>query len=176
MRSTPYITLLVCLWLIASPNLRAQEIQGSNQPAPDEEIIRVETNLVSIPVSVRDRKGRFVTDLRLDDFQIFENGTRQAVAHFAPIDQLFSVVLLIDTSGSTQIRLKDIQDSAIAFVEQIARTIVCCPSHSVTKLSRSCPASPATARLCAQPSGEHTRDSKEVQPARQSRFAARPTR
>lgn len=119
MRSTPYITLLVCLWLIASPNLRAQEIQGSNQPAPDEEIIRVETNLVSIPVSVRDRKGRFVTDLRMDDFQIFENGTRQAIAHFAPIDQLFSVVLLIDTSGSTQIRLKDIQDSAIAFVEQL---------------------------------------------------------
>lgn len=119
MRSIAFITLLLSLWLIASPNLRAQESQGSHQPAQDEEVIRVETNLVSIPVTVRDRKGRFITDLRQEDFQIFENGARQAIAHFAPIDQIFSVVLLIDTSGSTQIRLKDIQDSAIAFIEQL---------------------------------------------------------
>ena len=119
MRLTAFRILLVCLWLTAGPNLYAQEIQGRDKPAPDDEVIRVETNLVSIPVSVRDRKGRFITDLRQEDFQIFENGARQAIAHFAPIDQLFSVVLLIDTSGSTQIRLKDIQDSAIAFVEQL---------------------------------------------------------
>lgn len=119
MRSTAFITLLVCLWLIASTNLCAQETQGRNQPPQDDEIIRVDTNLVSIPVSVRDRKGRFITDLRQEDFQIFENGARQEIAHFAPIEQPFSVVLLIDTSGSTQVRLKDIQDSAIAFVEQL---------------------------------------------------------
>lgn len=117
MRLTAFITLLFCF--IASPILHAQEIQGRDQPSQEDEVIRVETNLVSIPVSVRDRKGRFITDLRQEDFQIFENGARQAIAHFAPIDQLFSVVLLIDTSGSTQIRLKDIRDSAIAFIEQL---------------------------------------------------------
>jgi Ca-activated chloride channel homolog len=118
-RSTAFITLLFFLWLIAIPDLHAQEVPDRDKPTQDDEVIRVETNLVSIPVSVRDRKGRFITDLRQEDFQIFENGARQGIAHFAPIEQLFSVVLLIDTSGSTQIRLKDIQESAIAFIEQL---------------------------------------------------------
>jgi Ca-activated chloride channel family protein len=119
MRSNTLTALLVCLCLLAVPDLHAQENRRRNQPQEDEEIVRVETNLVSIPVSVRDRKGRFITDLRREDFQIFENGARQEIAHFAPIEQPFSVLLLIDTSGSTQVRLKDIQDSAIAFVEQL---------------------------------------------------------
>lgn len=119
MRSSAFTALLVCLWLIATPNLRAQDNRGRNQPEEDEETIRVDTNLVSIPVSVRDRKGRFITDLRQEDFQIFENGARQELVHFAPIEQPFSVVLLIDTSGSTQVRLKDIQDSAISFIDQL---------------------------------------------------------
>jgi VWFA-related protein len=110
---------VVFLWFIPSSNLHAQEKNGNNQPVEDDEIIRVETNLVSIPVSVRDRKGHFITDLRPQDFQIFENGARQEIAHFAPIEQAFSVILLMDTSGSTQVRFKDIQDSAIAFIEQL---------------------------------------------------------
>lgn len=119
MRSTSLIALVVLLWFMASSNLHAQEKNVNNQPVEDDEIIRVETDLVSIPVSVRDRKGRFITDLRRENFEIFENGARQEIAHFAPIERPFSVILLIDTSGSTQVRLKDIQESAIAFIEQL---------------------------------------------------------
>jgi Ca-activated chloride channel homolog len=118
-RSNTCIACVFCLCLTGGSSLRAQESKAPNQRVNEEEVIRIETNLVSIPVSVRDRKGRFITDLRREDFQIFENGARQEIAHFAPIEQPFSVMLLIDTSGSTQLRLKDIQDSAIAFVEQL---------------------------------------------------------
>ena len=118
MRSAAFRTFLVCLLLIACPNLFGQETKDRNQ-ADDFEVIRVETNLVSIPVSVRDRKGHSITGLKREDFKIFESAAPQEIAHFASIEQPFSVVLLIDTSGSTQIRLKDIQASAIAFVEQL---------------------------------------------------------
>jgi len=111
-----YTILLSCLLLVSSPRLFAQE---NERPGEEEETIRVETNLVSIPVSVRDRKGRFITNLRQDDFKIFENGVQQEIRHFAPIEQPFSVVLLIDTSGSTKLRMKEIQEAAIAFVEQL---------------------------------------------------------
>lgn len=116
MRLAIYTVLLLCLLLGLSSRLCAQE---NTKPDDEEETIRVETNLASIPVSVRDRKGRFVTNLRQDDFQIFENGVRQEIRHFAPIEQPFSVVLLIDTSGSTKLRLKEIQEAAIAFIEQL---------------------------------------------------------
>jgi VWFA-related protein len=74
---------------------------------------------VSLTASVRDRDGKFVADLRQDEFVVMENGVRQQLAHFAPVEQPFSVVLLLDTSGSTKVRLQDIQDSAIAFIEQL---------------------------------------------------------
>lgn len=119
MRSYTCTAFVFCLCLIGSSRLWAQESKARNQPVTEDEVIRVETILVSIPVSVRNRKGQFITDLRREDFQIFENGARQEIAHFAPIEQPFAVQLLIDTSGSTQVRLKDIQDSAIAFIDQL---------------------------------------------------------
>lgn len=119
MRALIRIAFVVCLCFIVSSSQLAQESKTRSQPLDEEEVVRVETNLVSIPVSVRDRKGHFITDLRREDFLIFENGMRQEIAHFAPIEQPFSVSLLIDTSGSTQVRLKDIQDSAIAFIDQL---------------------------------------------------------
>lgn len=83
------------------------------------DVVRVNTNLVAIPVSVRDRDGRYAPDLTRADFQIFENGIEQRIAYFATVDQPFTVALLLDTSGSTDIRLDDIQDAAIAFVGQL---------------------------------------------------------
>jgi VWFA-related protein len=51
-----------------------------------------------------------------------ENGVEQKIAYFATTDAPFSVVLLIDTSGSTQLRLDDIQDAAIRFVDKLKST------------------------------------------------------
>jgi Ca-activated chloride channel family protein len=85
----------------------------------EDEVVRVNASLVTVPVSVLDRDGRFIGGLRKEDFRVFEDGTEQQVAYFAPVEQPFTVALVIDTSGSTRFRLEDIQDAAIAFLDQL---------------------------------------------------------
>jgi VWFA-related protein len=86
------------------------------------DVIRFDTALVTVPVTVLDRYGRYVPQLRRENFRIMENGVEQKIAYFATTDSPFSVVLLIDTSGSTQFRLDDIQDAAIKFVDKLKST------------------------------------------------------
>ena len=92
-------------------------------PTPDifdeNEVIKVETNLVTMPVSVLDRDGRFISGLRQQDFKIFENGVEQKVDYFQSVEQPFTVVLLIDVSPSTQFRIDEIQQAAITFVDKL---------------------------------------------------------
>ncbi|MDT7781137.1 MAG: hypothetical protein QOC99_3649, partial [Acidobacteriota bacterium] len=74
---------------------------------------------VTVPVSVLDRDGRFISGLHKEDFRILEDGVEQEVAYFAPVEQPFTVALVIDTSGSTRFKLEDIQEAAIAFLDQL---------------------------------------------------------
>src|SRR6267378_2351575 len=83
------------------------------------DVIKVNTTLVTLPVSVMDREGRYVPNLRKEDFRLWEDGVEQNVAFFSSVDKPFSLVLMIDTSGSTRFRLEDIQDAAITFVNQL---------------------------------------------------------
>jgi Ca-activated chloride channel homolog len=94
-------------------------------PAPGTEevgagdVVVVSANLVSVPVIVMNRQGQYVTDLQRNDFRVYEDGKEQAVVHFSNVDQPFSVVLLIDTSGSTAPFIEQIKSAAKAFVEQL---------------------------------------------------------
>jgi VWFA-related protein len=106
------------------PNNRKPEPQQDQTPSGPEEvdagdIIKVNTTLVTIPVSVMDRDGRYVPNLQKEEFRIWEDGVEQEVAFFQSVDNPFSVVLMLDTSPSTQFRLEDIQDAAITFVNQL---------------------------------------------------------
>ncbi|HSQ24204.1 MAG TPA: VWA domain-containing protein [Pyrinomonadaceae bacterium] len=83
------------------------------------DVVKIDTTLVSIPVSVMDRDGKFIPNLSQNDFHVWEDGVEQRVAYFASTEKPFTVVLMIDTSGSTRFRLEEIQDAAIAFVEQL---------------------------------------------------------
>jgi VWFA-related protein len=108
------------------PNNRQPEPQPDSAPAGPEEVdagdvIRVNTTLVTIPVSVMDRDGRYVPNLQKEEFRIWEDGVEQEVAFFQSVDKPFSVVLMLDTSPSTEFRLEDIQDAAISFVNQLRR-------------------------------------------------------
>ena len=107
-----------------NPNNRQPQPQTDPTPSGPEEvdagdIIRVSTTLVTIPVSVMDRDGRYVPNLQKEEFRIWEDGVEQEVAFFQSVDKPFSVVLMLDTSPSTQFRLEDIQDAAISFVNQL---------------------------------------------------------
>jgi len=106
------------------PNNRQPEPQADSTPAGPEEVdagdvIRVNTTLVTLPVSVMDRDGRYVPNLQKEEFRIWEDGVEQEVAFFQSVDKPFSLVLMLDTSPSTQFRLEDIQDAAISFVNQL---------------------------------------------------------
>jgi VWFA-related protein len=83
------------------------------------DVLRVDTSLVTVPVSVMDRDGKYIPSLGREDFHIFEDGVEQKIAYFATVDQPFTVALLMDTSRSTNFKLEDIQDAAIAFVKQL---------------------------------------------------------
>jgi VWFA-related protein len=96
-------------------------VQSGEVVEEDDEVIKVETNLVTFPVSVLDRDGRFITGLKKEDFQIFENGVEQQIDSFATVEQPFTVVLMIDVSPSTAFRIDEIHDAAIAFVDQLRR-------------------------------------------------------
>jgi Ca-activated chloride channel family protein len=84
-----------------------------------EDFGKVETNLVTIPVSVFDRQGLYIPGLKQDDFKIFEDGKEQRIEYFGTSDKPFTVVLLIDTSPSTSYKIEEIRKAAIAFVDQL---------------------------------------------------------
>jgi VWFA-related protein len=91
----------------------------SGEEVGEGDVVRVNASLVTVPVSVLDRDGRFIAGLHKEDFRIFEDGSEQQVAYFAPVEQPFTVALVIDTSGSTRFRIEEMQDAAIAFLDQL---------------------------------------------------------
>ena len=93
--------------------------QAPSQPGDDSEIIKIDTTLVTIPVSVLDRTGKFVPNLLKRDFRIYEDNVEQSISDFASVEVPFNVVLLIDTSRSTAFRMEDIHRAAVGFVEHL---------------------------------------------------------
>lgn len=93
------------------------------EPTPEEvdegDVVRVDTTLVTVPVSVLDRQGRFIPNLKREEFTLFENGEEQSIAYFEPAEKPFTVALLLDTSASTHFHLDEIKDAAIAFAKQL---------------------------------------------------------
>jgi Ca-activated chloride channel homolog len=89
------------------------------QEVGEGDVIRVDTSLVTIPVSVRDRQGRFIYDLSREDFSAYEGGVRQEIAFFEAIETPFTVLLMLDTSSSTWLKHEKIKDAAIAFIDQL---------------------------------------------------------
>jgi len=83
------------------------------------EVVRVDTQLVSVPVVVANREGRPLTGLRADNFTVFEDNRLQRIANFATTEAPFEVALLLDTSGSTREEVALIRRAASAFVDSL---------------------------------------------------------
>src|ERR1700754_3874291 len=122
------VALVACLTTAIAgqikPNQRKTEqptTKTEQTPAEpqDVETLKIDTNLVMVPVVASDRNGIYISDLRQDEFSISENGVKQEVAFFGTLAAPFHVVLMLDTSASTQEKLRVIQNAAFAFVEQL---------------------------------------------------------
>jgi Mg-chelatase subunit ChlD len=91
----------------------------SDLPASDQDVetVKIDTNLVTVPVIASSRTGSYIADLKKEEFKVSEDGVAQQVAFFATVNAPFHVVLMLDTSASTEEKLGQIQQAAIAFVE-----------------------------------------------------------
>ncbi len=97
-------------------------ICGQDKPrqVPKEEILRVDTNLVSIEVNVTSKTGaKSPANLQVEDFAVYEDGVRQKLENFATTDVPFNVVLLIDTSGSAKEEIELMKKAARRFLNEM---------------------------------------------------------
>lgn len=92
---------------------------GQQQSGGEDDVIKLESTLINIPLLVSDRSGRYVPQLTARDFALYEDGVQQTIASFGSEEVPFSVVLLLDVSPSVSGSIQEIQDAAIAFVRQL---------------------------------------------------------
>ncbi len=86
----------------------------------DDEPITVDSSIVRLNVGVADRKGRLITDLNRQDFTMREYGVKQNIQRCEPVVTPFSVVMILDMSGSTLGFRETIRQSAYRFVDALA--------------------------------------------------------
>jgi Ca-activated chloride channel family protein len=88
----------------------------------EDDVVRVNTDLVVLNVTVTDRAGQYVPGLRLQDFTIFEDGKEvspQQISSFSLQESPFASVVLLDTSGSMESRLSLARSAAIRFLDRL---------------------------------------------------------
>jgi VWFA-related protein len=112
-------------WTSAQQTAPPSKIPPQQQPArPDElSVITVDVTRVNLLFTVTDRRGRFVTDLKKEDFEIVEAKRPQAIQEFtAESDLPLRLGILIDTSNSIRDRFKFEQEAAISFINGVIRS------------------------------------------------------
>ena len=102
--------LLLLLFLIATLSVAAQ----------DDDPIRVDSSIVRLNVGVVDQKGRPITSLDKSSFELFEDGVKQEITRFEPSSAPFSVVIILDMSGSTLGFRQVIKQSAFRFIDALS--------------------------------------------------------
>src|SRR5688500_4642041 len=115
---------------------RPRRVNGADQPPPemklkkpqtpaagdevDEgDVVRVDTQLVSVPAVVTDSSGRPVSGLRAENFRLIEDGQLQTITNFGTAETPFEIALLLDTSGSTRDDVALIRSAANSFIQAL---------------------------------------------------------
>lgn len=101
------------------PPANQQPTPTSNEEVDEGDVVRVETQLVTVPAVVTDKNGRPLATLKQDNFTVFEDGKPQQLTNFATTEAPFEIALLLDTSGSTREELGLIRDAANSFISAL---------------------------------------------------------
>jgi VWFA-related protein len=104
------VAALAFVFSLAVVRARAQQ--------PDD-VITTDTSLVQLNVGVVDKQGNAITNLSQNDFSVFEDGQRRPIVHFEPADAPFSLVMLLDMSGSTLNFRQQIRMAALRFLDAL---------------------------------------------------------
>ncbi len=96
-----------------------KQATNSSEEVDEGDVVRVETQLVTVPAVVTDRGGHPISTLRQENFVLFEDGKPQRLTNFATTEAPFEIALLLDTSGSTRDELGLIRDAANVFISAL---------------------------------------------------------
>jgi Ca-activated chloride channel family protein len=114
------ISLLVSLFCSA---VFSADLYAQGEPPPlikkDDEVLKINTQLVEVPIVVTDKSGNPLRNLKQTNFIVFEDGKPQEITEFTTTNAPFEVVLLLDTSGSTRSDLRFIKLAAAAFISSL---------------------------------------------------------
>lgn len=106
-----FLLLMIFGWISAGSFAQTKQ--------DDDEVLRVDTQVVDVPIIVTDKTGKPLLNLKRSNFVIYEDGKLQDIADFAATAAPFEVVLLLDTSGSTRSDLALIQRAAANFIASL---------------------------------------------------------
>jgi len=105
---------------VGSEEQKKQTGAPAPSSSPDEvdegDVVRVDTQLVSVPAVVTDGTGHPLSNLKAENFQLLEDGQVQKITNFGTTDAPFEIALLLDTSGSTREDVGLIRDAANSFI------------------------------------------------------------
>ena len=103
----------------ASTSKPAPEPTPPPEPKEDLDVITVTTTLVTVPLRVMNQNGNYVSDMRAEEFRVFEDDVEQQLAYFSPVASPFTVALMLDVSDSTKSSLHEIKEAAMVFINQL---------------------------------------------------------
>ncbi len=121
---------IVLTMLVAMPTRRAssaisfRSLQPSSVQQKDDDVVRVNTDLVVLNATVLGKDGKFVSGLRRGEFQILEDGKVQTLTSFSAEETPFAAAIVIDTSGSMDTRLTLARSAAIQFLDGLRESDV----------------------------------------------------
>src|SRR5215216_19641 len=133
MRIVLLIAMFACCLIIPGtraqqPTQRPRRVTGTEQTTESKknsdevdegDVVRVDTQLVSIPAVVTDSAGRPLSGLRPENFRLTEDGQPQTIANFGTAETPFEIALLLDTSGSTRDDVALIRAAANSFIDAL---------------------------------------------------------
>jgi VWFA-related protein len=136
------LNLRFCLLLLllgSTTHAQDTRTRHAEQKEPDTlDVIKVDSNLVSVPVIVSDREGRYVPNLTVEHFKLFDNTSEQKITYFDAAEQPLSIAVLLDTSRSTEGALDDIRKAAKNFLKELRpqdRAMIVSFDYAVHRLS-----------------------------------------
>jgi VWFA-related protein len=106
-------------WLAIAASLLVSAGVVQSQEPQTTDTITIDTNLISVPVIVSDRDNRYVANLKVDAFRLFDNQVEQKITYFDTGEEPLNVVLMLDTSFSTSGVLDEIKKAAKEFLKDL---------------------------------------------------------
>jgi Ca-activated chloride channel family protein len=100
-----FLTIILFVTFAINLVVMAQNPTSNHQTTQEDTILKFQTDLIILNVTVQDKNGSFVSGLKADDFQVFDNKTPEKISFFSQESVPISLGLIIDTSGSMRFKL-----------------------------------------------------------------------